>query len=344
MPAALPGACGVAGRRRARRAPASLRRLPAVLGGAARRAARREPRRRVAPDRGDDRRLRAARRLQRPPGSARGRLEVPRADDLRADDRAARDRRPVRRARRRRRDAPHARLERDHARAPARRHTGAVAACCCSPVWRRRSAGRRCTTGCPTRTARRRRRSARCSRPRCCRPSCSSPGGSGSRSRRATRRRRTTPSSGSGSCRSRWRCRSCGGRCRSSGCSPTRAWSTWACSRWGSASRAPLAIAGVVLHLAGHALAKALGFYATIPLLAADPRARGPRPAAVARTQPAAAARGRHLARTLAGLPPSPLFASELLILAGGFPAGQLGRPRAPPCCSRSASSASCTR
>ena len=43
-------------------------------------------------------------------------------------------------------------------------------------AWRPRSAGRRCTTGCPTPTARRRRPSARCCRRRCCPPSCSSPG------------------------------------------------------------------------------------------------------------------------------------------------------------------------
>ena len=33
----------------------------------------------------------------------------------------------------------------------------------------------------------------------------------------------------------------------------------------------PLATAGVVVHLAGHALAKALGFYAAMPLLRHDP-------------------------------------------------------------------------
>jgi hydrogenase-4 component F len=38
--------------------------------------------------------------------------------------------------------------------------------------WPARSAGRRCTTGCPTLTARRRRRSARCSPQRCSRPCC----------------------------------------------------------------------------------------------------------------------------------------------------------------------------
>jgi hydrogenase-4 component F len=86
----------------------------------------------------------------------------------------------------------------------------------------------------------------------------------------------------------------------------------------------PLAIAGVVVHLAGHALAKALGFTATIPLLAADP-ALSRRPAlGLPSVNPAAAdAVGVSLA-TLGGLPPSPLFASELLILAGGIAAGQL--------------------
>jgi hydrogenase-4 component F len=86
----------------------------------------------------------------------------------------------------------------------------------------------------------------------------------------------------------------------------------------------PLAIAGVVVHLAGHALAKALGFTATIPLLAADPAlARRPAVGLPATSPAAAGAVGVSLA-TLAGLPPSPLFLSELLILAGGIAAGQL--------------------
>ena len=81
----------------------------------------------------------------------------------------------------------------------------------------------------------------------------------------------------------------------------------------------PLAIAGVIVHLAGHALAKALGFTATIPLLAVDP-VLAPRPAAgLPATSPAAAgAVGLSLA-TLGGMPPGPLFFSELLILAGGI-------------------------
>jgi hydrogenase-4 component F len=86
----------------------------------------------------------------------------------------------------------------------------------------------------------------------------------------------------------------------------------------------PLAIAGVIVHLAGHALAKALGFTATIPLLAADP-VLARRPAAgLPVTNPAAAgAVGVSLA-TLGGMPPAPLFFSELLILAGGIATGHL--------------------
>jgi hydrogenase-4 component F len=86
----------------------------------------------------------------------------------------------------------------------------------------------------------------------------------------------------------------------------------------------PLAIAGVVVHLAGHALAKALGFTATIPLLAADPAlARRPAIALPATSPAAAGAVGVSLA-TLAGMPPAPLFLSELLIFAGGIATGHL--------------------
>jgi len=85
----------------------------------------------------------------------------------------------------------------------------------------------------------------------------------------------------------------------------------------------PLAIAGVLVHVCGHALAKALGFYAALPLLRADPEAAHRAPAGVIRHSPStAAAMGLSLG-ALAGLPPSPLFLSELLILAGGVNAGQ---------------------
>jgi hydrogenase-4 component F len=86
----------------------------------------------------------------------------------------------------------------------------------------------------------------------------------------------------------------------------------------------PLAIAGVVLHVAGHALAKALGFYAALPLLHIDPEAGRRPPAGVAGDSPStAAAMGVSLV-ALAGMPPSPLFLSELLIVLGGVAAGQL--------------------
>jgi hydrogenase-4 component F len=83
----------------------------------------------------------------------------------------------------------------------------------------------------------------------------------------------------------------------------------------------PLAIAGVLLHVAGHALAKALGFYAALPLLRADPDAGSHAPAGVA-SVPTATAMGVSLV-ALAGLPPSPLFVSELLIALGGIAAGE---------------------
>ncbi|WP_053226489.1 proton-conducting transporter transmembrane domain-containing protein [Solirubrobacter soli] len=83
----------------------------------------------------------------------------------------------------------------------------------------------------------------------------------------------------------------------------------------------PLAIAGVLVHVAGHALAKALGFYAALPLLRADPEAAS-RPPTGRAGVPTATAMGVSLI-ALAALPPSPLFASELLIGLGGVDAGE---------------------
>lgn len=85
----------------------------------------------------------------------------------------------------------------------------------------------------------------------------------------------------------------------------------------------PLAIAGVVVHVTGHGLAKALGFYAALPLLREDPDAARRAPAGVlSASRPTATAMGISLA-ALGGLPPSPVFVSELLILLGGLSAGQ---------------------
>ena len=85
----------------------------------------------------------------------------------------------------------------------------------------------------------------------------------------------------------------------------------------------PLAIAGVAVHIAAHAVAKALGFYAATPLLGHEPRAAAHGVTGIGRTDHTlGAAMGLSLG-TLAGLPPSPLFLSELLIVAGGFEAGR---------------------
>ncbi len=86
----------------------------------------------------------------------------------------------------------------------------------------------------------------------------------------------------------------------------------------------PLATVGVIIHLAGHALAKSLGFYTAIPLLRHDPESahRALRGLGTL-SPPVAAAAGVSLA-TLSGLPPSPLFFSELLILLGGIAAHQI--------------------
>jgi hydrogenase-4 component F len=84
----------------------------------------------------------------------------------------------------------------------------------------------------------------------------------------------------------------------------------------------PLAIAGVVVHIAGHGIAKALGFYTAIPLLRQDPANAKTAPRGIARASaPTATAMTVSLV-SLSGLPPSPLFVSEVMILLGGMDAG----------------------
>ena len=85
----------------------------------------------------------------------------------------------------------------------------------------------------------------------------------------------------------------------------------------------PLALAGVVVHVLGHAIAKALGFYAATPLLIARPRASGHPVGGIARTEPMLGTTMGVSLAALAGMPPSPLFVSEVLIVAGGFQAGR---------------------
>ncbi len=91
----------------------------------------------------------------------------------------------------------------------------------------------------------------------------------------------------------------------------------------GLAFATPLALAGVVVHVTGHALAKALGFYAAGPLLGLEPRASTRPVLGLARRSPRLGASTGIALGSLAGLPPSPLFASEVLIVAGGFQAGR---------------------
>jgi len=85
----------------------------------------------------------------------------------------------------------------------------------------------------------------------------------------------------------------------------------------------PLALAGVAVHIAAHAVAKALGFYAATPLVVHEPRAAGHAVTGVARTRPPLGATMGISLSALSGLPPSPLFVSEVLIVAGGFQAGR---------------------
>ena len=86
----------------------------------------------------------------------------------------------------------------------------------------------------------------------------------------------------------------------------------------------PLATAGALLHVGGHALAKSLGFLAAVPLLRYQPAAARRAPRGVGRlSRPLALAMGLSLG-SLGGLPPSPLFFSELLVLLGGIASGQL--------------------
>lgn len=86
----------------------------------------------------------------------------------------------------------------------------------------------------------------------------------------------------------------------------------------------PVAIAGVVLHVAGHALAKALGFWIATPLLDLQPQTARMPPSGLVRAHPGTAGAVGLSLVMLAGLPPSPLFASELMVLLGGALAGQL--------------------
>ena len=83
-----------------------------------------------------------------------------------------------------------------------------------------------------------------------------------------------------------------------------------------------LALAGVVIHVAAHAVSKSLGFSAATPLFVVRPSAKHAPVHGLLRANPSlAAAMGLSLG-ALSGLPPSPLFFSEVLIVMGGFATG----------------------
>jgi len=84
------------------------------------------------------------------------------------------------------------------------------------------------------------------------------------------------------------------------------------------------ATAGVLIHVAGHAIAKSLGFSMSIPLVRYQPAASHRAPRGIARlSRPLSLGMGLSLG-ALAGIPPSPLFVSEALILFGGIAADQI--------------------
>ncbi|MGE5828978.1 MAG: proton-conducting transporter membrane subunit [Micromonosporaceae bacterium] len=85
----------------------------------------------------------------------------------------------------------------------------------------------------------------------------------------------------------------------------------------------PIALAGVAIHVVGHAIAKTIGFCAATPLLVHEPTAGTQAVTGLGRSRPTLAVAVGLCLGSLAGLPPSPLFASELLIVVGGFAAGQ---------------------
>lgn len=84
----------------------------------------------------------------------------------------------------------------------------------------------------------------------------------------------------------------------------------------------PLAAAGLLLHVAGHGLAKSLGFYASIPLLGRHPGSGREPLRGLHTASPALATTVGLSLASLAALPPSPIFLSEVLVIAGGIQEG----------------------
>ncbi|MDX6629861.1 MAG: hydrogenase-4 component [Gaiellales bacterium] len=86
-----------------------------------------------------------------------------------------------------------------------------------------------------------------------------------------------------------------------------------------------LALIGAVVHVAGHAIVKAVGFYAAVPLLGVQPSTASHPARGVARADARVGAVVGGCLGALAGLPPSPLFISELFVALGGIESGHTG-------------------
>lgn len=85
----------------------------------------------------------------------------------------------------------------------------------------------------------------------------------------------------------------------------------------------PLALAGVALHIVSHAVSKSLGFFSASSLIELDPRASQHFVGGVGRADRVLGCSLGLSLGALSGLPPSPLFVSEVLILAAGFESGR---------------------
>ena len=94
----------------------------------------------------------------------------------------------------------------------------------------------------------------------------------------------------------------------------------------GAAIGTPLAITAILLHIAGHGLAKAVAFTASGHLLAAEHTTRIDQVTGLAKRNPALAAIFAAAVLALLGFPPFSLFASELAVARAGL-AAHLGIP-----------------
>ena len=225
----VPGDCADQPVRYAAPARPLLHRAARVLGRAAGDTARGEPRRSLAADRGQHRRVGAPRRVLGQATRARGGLEVPRAHLARPGCRAARRAGPAARTASRRAGRSACAYTSIHAAAPGLDHqlalaryllllAGLAAKIGWAPVhnW---LPDAHSEAPAPVR---------RCSRLPCSRcPARRLARRAGARRRCGRRQRHTTCSSSSAWRRWPWQCRSCGARWPGSGCSPTPASSTW---------------------------------------------------------------------------------------------------------------------